>query len=171
MVTSVNNLITNWLATLDILHWTAKGRNDFSGFHLIMFQYLHIFLCGMDIFSHFSFCPTLTLLLKTSLWFWCFYSGRHYTFTNFFVTMSSNISFRIYTSITTWYKYSMLNAMFHTIWQYSKIMMHVQIIKVLRKEVHWSEAVWAFIFRFLSASSSLLTSDFKYIEFMIIWRP
>lgn len=41
--------------------------------------------------------------------------------------MSSNISFRIYTSRTTWYKYSMLNAMFPTIWQYSIIMMHVQI--------------------------------------------
>lgn len=72
IVITINNLIANWLDFLDILHWTAKGCNDFSGFNLIMLQYLHVFLCGKDILSHFSFCPTLTLLLKTSLWFCMF---------------------------------------------------------------------------------------------------
>jgi hypothetical protein len=43
--------------------------------------------------------------------------------------------------------------------------------KVLRMAIHLSEAVWAFIFSFLGASSSLLTSDFKHIEFTILWRP
>jgi len=125
MVVTVNSLIANWLALLDILHWTAKGCNDFSALHLIMLHYLHVFLCSKDIFSHFSFCPTL--LPKLHYDFACFCSGRHYTFTKFFVTMSSNISFRIYTSRTTWCKYSMLNAMFPAIWQYSISMMHVQI--------------------------------------------
>jgi hypothetical protein len=58
IVITVNNLIANWLDFLDILHWTAKGCNDFSGFNLIVLQYLHVFLCGKDMFSHFSFSNT-----------------------------------------------------------------------------------------------------------------
>jgi len=107
MVVTVNSLIANWLALLDILHWTAKGCNDFSALHLIMLHYLHVFLCSKDIFSHF-FCPTL--LPKTSLWFCMFLFWKTLHFHKIFVTMSSNICFRIYTSRTTWYEYSVLNA-------------------------------------------------------------
>jgi hypothetical protein len=45
------------------------------------------------------------------------------------------------------------------------------IQQILRMAIHWSEAAWEFISSFLGASSSLLTSDFKLIEFMILWRP
>lgn len=123
IVTTFNSFIVHWPPLLDILHWKPKRCNDFSGLPLTMLQYHHIFLCGQYIFSHFSFCTILTLLPRTSLWFCMVMLWKALHLCKILCDNVLNISFR--TSSTTLYKHSLLNAMFHTISQYSIIWKHV----------------------------------------------